>query len=425
MSASAFAAWDIRPLSVSDFQALNPNQSNPLNAAQAHYLLGFALLAPSAHNTFPGAFGLELSRSRIQVFLGPQHVLQASDPTGREALASVGCAVENLVIAAAQYGVACEWAPNEELTWAAVSSSAPSVDVPVGHLQLMHHVSVPNESVGRSMLAAMRDRKVVRSEFEKGALARELTTSLRASVWPSESVALELFESDPDKFAWGKLDELAMKHKLEEPAFRHELGRWLLPNTDGTSPRGMRGREFGFDDRLTLELSAQLRGEIPMASDQLAFMARAGRVGLQSAGAVCVLACLDESPNTAVSAGRVYQRCVLLAWAHGVAHAVHTGVCKVPHARAMSQATLMRGGMAPSMIFRLGKPVQAADWLRPHSSRPQLAEVLHNSLKPESPADVELTNNRLRASGFHPSDTENSDQNRISTVCASGGQSRT
>ena len=425
MSTSAFAAWDIQPLSVSEFQALNPSKSGALNAAQAHHLLGFALLAPSAHNTVPGAFGLELSRSRIAVFLRPQYVLKASDPTGREALASIGCAIENLVIAAAQYGIACEWIPNQALTWAAVGSSSMSLDVRLGHLQLANHASVPAEPVRHSTLASMRERKVIRSEFTKAALPRELSTSLRGCVRPSERVALELFESEHDKFAWGKLDELAMKHKLEEPAFRSELGRWLLPNADDSSPRGMRGREFGLDDRLALELSAQLRGEIPMASDQLAFMARAGRVGLQSASTICVLSCLDEAPDTAISSGRVYQRCVLLAWPHGIAHAVHTGICKVPHARAMSQATLMRGGNAPSVIFRLGTPMHGADWSRPHSSRPQVTDVLHMSLEPEPSASPQTIDDCSRATRFNSSSTQKSDQSGLSTVCAIGGQPRT
>ena len=93
------------------------------------------------------------------------------------------------------------------------------------------------------------------------------------------------FESAQDKFAWAKLDELAMKHKLEEKPFRRELGEWLLPNEDGDRPRGMRGREFGFDDRVTREFSARLRGEAPMPVDQLASIARAGRIGLCSASA--------------------------------------------------------------------------------------------------------------------------------------------
>lgn len=371
-------------MSVSEFQALNPSPAGSINLDQTRHLLRFALLAPSVHNTVPVAFGLPLDRSEVDVFVRRQHVLSASDPTGREALVSLGCSVENLMIAAAQYGIECSWRPEPGLSWKAVGPSPTCSDVRVGSVQLTSQTVIPDESQRRSALNAMLERKVVRAEFDKAPLPAELKVLLRACVKPSERIGFELFESDRDKFAWGKLDELAMKHKLEERAFQLELGHWLLPNADASSVRGMRGREFGFDDRLTLELSAQLRGEVSMAADQLAFMARAGRGGLQSASAICVLSCLDELPDTAISAGRVYQRCALLTWAHGIAHAVHAGVCNVPHARAMSQATLLRGKMPPSVIFRLGKPLQGGDWSRPHSSRPDLSDVLHIPVEPES-----------------------------------------
>ena len=84
MSTSAFAAWEIQPLSVSEFQALNPSPSGPHNIAQVYYLLGFALLAPSAHNTVPVSFALELATSRVDVFLTHDRPIRirVDDPSG-------------------------------------------------------------------------------------------------------------------------------------------------------------------------------------------------------------------------------------------------------------------------------------------------------------------------------------------------------
>jgi len=47
----------------------------------------------------------------------------------------------------------------------------------------------------------------------------------------------------------------------------------------------------------------------------------------------------------------------------------------VPHVRAISGATLL-AGRAPTLVFRLGKPLCDADWKRPHSSRPLLDELI-------------------------------------------------
>jgi hypothetical protein len=371
-----FSAWDVQLLDVSQFRALADGSAQRVSPSQARYLLGFSLLAPTSHNSVPQAYALDLERAEIGVFLRTQYIPEASDPTGREAIVSMGCAIENLATAAAQYGLSCSWEADPSLVWAAARPTEKAALQRVGCVRLQQGKDVPPPPARAGALATLVDRRVLRGEFDKSILLpAPLALSLQAASADVRRVALQLFTADQDKFAWGKLDELAMKYKLEERAFQRELGHWLLPNEDQESCRGMRGREFGLDDQVTRELCAQLRGEAPMAADQLAFMARAGRVGLASASAVGVVCCRDESPGAALEAGRLYQRCALTAWAHGMASAVHTSVCKVPHARAMSQATLLKG-QTPSVIFRLGRPLRSADWSRQPSSRPCLDDVL-------------------------------------------------
>lgn len=369
----AFVAWQLPLLEPAEFQALGPANGRSIGVEQAKYLLRFSLLAPSSHNTVPQAYALDRDSDRIAVFLRQQLVLRESDPDGREALASVGCAIENFVQAAEQYGVSCRWEPASQLQWSDVTPSPTPCERHLGEL-LLASAALPGEARRRATLQRMLERRSVRSEFDSALpLPQALARALADSMFPP--IHLSLFESTTDKFAWAKLDELALKHKLEELAFRRELGEWLLPNDDEQQPRGMRGREFGFDDRVTRELSARLRGDVPMPVDQLSFLARAGRIGLCSASAICVLSCDDPTPATAILAGRALQRCALVAAEHGFACAVHTAVCHVPHARAMSQATLMKS-RTPHLIFRLGRPLHASDALRPHSARPQLEELL-------------------------------------------------
>ena len=373
----AFESWNLPLLELEQFRALDADRQYPVSLAQARYLLGFSLLAPSSHNTVPQAYRLDLPHSRIELWLQRGRVLPASDPTGQQALISLGCAAENLVLAAAQYGIGCSWQADADLDWSRVTPSPSPLPVRVGHFLLSPSSPVPDAQSRRLALLAMLERRTVRAEFDPAErMPPRLRASLESVLGPGGPIRLSWFESSTEKFAWGKLDELASKHKLEERAFQRELGEWLLPNEDDRSPRGMRGREFGFDDVLTRELSAQLRGQAPMAVDQLAFMARAGRVGLCSASVVCVLSSHDQSADTALAVGRAFQRCALLARAEDFACAVHTAVCEVPHARAMSQATLTPEGMTPRMIFRLGKPRKTTDATRTPSSRPLLDDLL-------------------------------------------------
>jgi hypothetical protein len=372
---SAFESWSLPVLELEQFRQLDRGCAHVVGTRQACYLLGFSLLAPSTHNTVPQAYRMDLARARIELWLRREHVLPASDPEGKEALVSAGCALENLSLAAAQFGIACSWHPAPDLSWGSVTPAKHSSPVRLGHVELAPASSQPDPPLRRATLRGMLQRRMVRSEFDP---SHRLPAQLHAALGQAcEGVAvrLRIFESATDKFAWGKLDELAMKHKLEERSFRHELGAWLLPNSDDHSPRGMRGREFGFEDRLSCELPAQLRDELPMAVDQLTFMSRAGRVGLCSAGAVCVLSCSNPSPPAALAAGLALQRCLLAAGRHGWVGALHTGICHVPHARSMSRATLLKS-CHPDVILRLGKPLHAADAHRAPASRPRLEDVL-------------------------------------------------
>jgi hypothetical protein len=370
MSPSPFDAWQLRPLSPEELQNLGAGQAPRLD--QLRQLVRYSLLAPTSHNTVPQRYALDAERATIRIQLDAQHVLPASDDTGREALISVGCAIENLVQAAAAHGLRATWQAAQPLDWRDVGPGSGRTEL--GCVALTP-APLPSPDDRARTLTALLERRVIRAEYDPGrVLSDEVISELEGAVLGMTDVRLRVFQTPRDRFSWGKLDEMAMKHKLEEQPFREELGHWLLPN-DADQVRGMRGREFGLDDRRTLELSAQLRGERDMPADQLAFMARAGRNGLTSSSALGVLTCEVDSAAGPMAVGRAYQRCALIAWRHRVAHAVHTAVCKVAHARAMAQATLLQGE-SPVVVFRLGTPLHAADWQRPHSSRPLLDEVI-------------------------------------------------
>jgi hypothetical protein len=375
-TASAFSAWDLQVLSPAQFQALDGACHGVLSTAQARYLLSFSVLAPSSHNSVPQLYALDLAEQAIEILLDRRRVLAVSDPTGRQALISVGCAIENLQVSAASYGLASVWQPEPGLLAPTSSFVQAGPPVRLGRVLFTGAAQVPDAPVREAAWRSLLERRTVRAEFDdRRALPEELLGTLHDGA-AADGVVLSIFQSAAEKFAWGKLEEAALKHKLEQAAFRHELGRWLLANDDEISERGMRGREFGLDDRISRELARQLRGEAGLHGDQLALMARGGRMGLSSASAVCALSCGEEHPAHLLDVGRVYQRCSLAAWRVGFVQAVHSAICEVGHVRAMCRATLTRAAGPPSMLFRLGVPTRAPERSRPHSSRPALDSLL-------------------------------------------------
>jgi len=88
------------------------------SAKKLQFLLRYAILAPSSHNTQPWKFSH--GEDEIQVFIDRTRWLKVADADQRELHISVGCALENLLIAAEhfEYGHQVTYFPepaNEEL----------------------------------------------------------------------------------------------------------------------------------------------------------------------------------------------------------------------------------------------------------------------------------------------------------------------
>ena len=71
-------------------------------ARRLAFLLRYTVLAPSSHNTQPWKFAI--GRDEIVLFVNKDRWLRVADPDQRELYASVGCALENLLIAAEHFG---------------------------------------------------------------------------------------------------------------------------------------------------------------------------------------------------------------------------------------------------------------------------------------------------------------------------------
>lgn len=82
------------------------------DVAKIKFLPNFAVLAPSSHNSQPWRFVVD--GKSILVFLEESRRLVKSDKNDRQAFISIGCAIENILIAADYYGysIRVEYLPN-------------------------------------------------------------------------------------------------------------------------------------------------------------------------------------------------------------------------------------------------------------------------------------------------------------------------
>src|SRR5690348_11351535 len=90
------ATTDLRELLEKSFPRRAPIEQ------QLHHLLRYAILAPSARNTQPWRFAVHTNT--VGVFADLERRQPVSDPDKRELYISLGCALENLLVAAERHG---------------------------------------------------------------------------------------------------------------------------------------------------------------------------------------------------------------------------------------------------------------------------------------------------------------------------------
>src|SRR5512142_3516001 len=81
-------------------ERLFPSWGDP--AERLRFLLSWAVLAPSRHNTQPWLF--EIEGDEVRLYADGSRALHATDPDGRELLMACGAALTNLTLAAAHFG---------------------------------------------------------------------------------------------------------------------------------------------------------------------------------------------------------------------------------------------------------------------------------------------------------------------------------
>lgn len=361
----AFDAWRLAALSPSAFAALRP-------AAQVAYLAALGLLAPTTHNTVPQRF--LASKGQLHLGLDRSRVLPASDPTGRQATISAGCALENVVAGARSLGVGASVEVESPLN-VGPNKAAGS---PVGLARIRFHPG-SGASAGSTpgTIEAMLTRKMVRAEFDgRVPLAEELVETLREVVAAIDSgLALHVITDAPTRFALSKFQEMADATVINAAPFALELAQWIVANDSGRTV-GMRGREFGLDDTATVHFQRGLSGGERLLADEAAGFAKIGGAGIRSAPAVFVITAeRDDIPNW-LSAGRAFQAVALSLLLAGFAVSMHAGITEVDAPNFAVRARL-RTRFRPVVMFRAGRPLKNADGQRAHASRPPLREILY------------------------------------------------
>jgi len=263
-------------------------------------LVQAAVLAANAHNTQPWIF--ELGPDQIDLFADTSRNIGALDPLRREMHMSLGCALENLVLAAqaAGYAPSVQLLPtgNESLVARVALARAPRTDsvlyraIPLRHTNRGPYAGRPIERTVLDFIAALND-------------APEVTL-----IWVAE----------PAKQRFSDLTIEAARAIIADEKQAADDFVWFRQDWDDLQQRkdGITTDAAGLAD--VIRIAAKILPPQSRTGIHRAWLNMARTRQLPTAAAFGILAVRErDSPAQRMQAGRLWQRVHLLATTRGLA----------------------------------------------------------------------------------------------------------
>lgn len=310
-------------------------------------LIRFATLAANSHNT--QAWNFRVDDGRIDILPDPARRTPAVDPDDHHLFVSLGCAAENMSIAAAARGLPGEVAFDEG------DGGAVRFDYAAGAIW------------DAALSDAIPLRQSTRADFD-GSLVSAADLAILASAAKVSGVDLILITDRAQIDRVRDLITAGNTAQIADPAFVAELKHWLRFN-----PR----EAFAAGDGLFSATSGNpsLPNWIGPLMFDWAFSAKAenekiARQIASSAG-FAVFVATKSDPAGWVQAGRACQRFALQATALGLKHAFLNQAVEVAALRPELAALLGMPGHRPDLVMRFGRGPEM-----PYSARRPVEDVI-------------------------------------------------
>jgi len=309
---------------------------------QLHELVRLATLAPSSHNTQCWRFALA-DRS-ISILPDWSRRCPRVDPDDHHLFVSLGCALHNLVEAAAAAGFVAEPTP----------ARLPEAIVTLALL--------PSRPVASPSFMAITERQCTRADYDGRPLGNDELGKLQAA-GTGKGVHVILLT---DRAAMEHVLELVVAGnttQLREPAFKRELKSWVRFNDAEALRRGdgLSARCMG-NPSIPSWMGRALFGVLVRARQENDKVARHIR---SSAGIAVFCSDVDDRAHW-IESGRCYQRFALLATALGIRNAFVNQPVEVASIRAAFAQASGCGAGRPDLVVRFGRgPLMPRSLRRP------------------------------------------------------------
>lgn len=294
---------------------------------QVQFLLRYAILAPSGHNTQPWSF--RITPEGVQVFADTSRRLMIVDRDDRELLMSVGAAITNFRVAAAHFGF--------ETTVAYGTRSMESG--PVATL-FVRETCGPDPELA-ALFPAIRNRHTNRRPFDEQPLDPAALQPICDVIDASGDTLRLILPRDKARVA--EWVESAERTLAARPAYRAELAEWVGgQRNDGLPPEA-------------LNLPPLLSGIAPWLIRNFDGGAlQAPRVAdLTRSASMLVAVTADEDPTALARAGETFELLLLTITRCGLQYSLLSAPVEVDETRERLRL-LIGSTRQPQLLLTIG-----------------------------------------------------------------------
>ena len=307
-----------------------------------------ATYAPSVHNTQP--WRLHISGDELRIYADRSRHLAVLDPTSRQLIISVGCAITNARVSLAAQGYEVE-----------VTRFPDKADPDLlAVLRIVADDALP-DPVLAGLDHVVEIRQTNRRRFADDPVPEVVLEDLEAAA-SAEDSQLFIVRNPDQRQAVAALSQHADDIENLNPAYRAELRAWTTDDPE---------RRDGVPSLAVPHVTGATRDEVPIRDFDTHGSGVLPAETNSSRNQCLVLLCTSgDSVRDWLRAGEALERILLEITRHGFMASPLTQVTEVPAARAELRRELRLQGY-PHVLLRIGRAA-----LTPRSRRRRLVDVL-------------------------------------------------
>jgi nitroreductase len=306
--------------------------ANGTPAAKLRFLLRYAILAPSSHNTQPWRFTIK--DDHIELYADRTRSLPCIDPQDRELTISCGAALFHLRLALRHFG------------YAGVVQLVPDPDNP----DLLARVRLGDRSVSTKeedrLFQSIPRRHTSRMPFHERCVPDAIVETLQVKAI-EEGVWMQVVQEGQECNVLGSLIAKADRDQTADPQFRRELAKWIRLDDD-TRHDGIPGHALGMPGLISYAAPFFV-----CTFDTGALTAARDRQLAVGSPLLAVLGTQTDTPQDWLKIGQALAHVLLYATAEGISASFANAPIEVEELRPQVCQAIGATGFA-QLILRMG-----------------------------------------------------------------------